>query len=71
MAKRRDVFDPTDPANLQPEQRLHEVAAILATGVIRTRENRAATTPRVRAGRHRDRRTGLSKRPRGGMRRSN
>jgi hypothetical protein len=26
-------FDPTDPRNLTPEQRLDELAAILATGV--------------------------------------
>ena len=40
MAKRRDLFDPTDPADLQPEQRLTEIAAILAAGVIRMRERR-------------------------------
>ena len=28
-------FDPTDPRNLTPEQRLDELAAILATGVCR------------------------------------
>lgn len=43
MATRRDPFDPTDPANLQPEQRQHEVAAILAAGVIRMREKRRAS----------------------------
>ena len=36
MAKRRDTVDASDPANLQPEQRQREVAAILAAGVIRT-----------------------------------
>lgn len=47
MAKRRDLFDPSDPANLQPEQRLAEVAAILAAGVIHMRERRAATVRNV------------------------
>ena len=47
MATRRDLFDPTDPANLQPEQRQREVAAILAAGVIRMREKRRATRARV------------------------
>jgi hypothetical protein len=28
-------FDPTDPRNLTPEQRLDELAAVLATGVRR------------------------------------
>ena len=49
MAKRRDVFDPTDPVNLQSEKRLTEVAAILATGVIRMREKRAAEMPKLRS----------------------
>ena len=48
MAKRRELFDPTDPDRLQPEQRLTEVAAILAAGVIRIREQRAVTVPKVR-----------------------
>lgn len=39
MAMRRDLLDPTIPANLQPEQRQREVAAILAAGVIRMRQN--------------------------------
>lgn len=43
MAKCCDLFDPTDPAILQPEQRQREVAAILAAGVIRMREQRAVT----------------------------
>jgi hypothetical protein len=30
-------FDPTDPAHLMPEQRLDELAAILAAGVRRAR----------------------------------
>ena len=42
MATRRDLFDPTDPAGLRREQRLDEVAAILAAGVIRMREQRLA-----------------------------
>ncbi len=53
MAKRRDLFDPTDPANLQPEQRQREVAAILAAGVIRMRERRQVTMPTVRLCRNR------------------
>ncbi|NOT00441.1 MAG: hypothetical protein HOP29_07415 [Phycisphaerales bacterium] len=48
MATRRDLFDPADPADLQPEQRLTEVAAILAAGVIHMRERRVATAPNVR-----------------------
>ncbi len=40
MATRRDLFDPTDPANLKPEQRLAEIAAMLAKGVIRLRKQR-------------------------------
>lgn len=58
----RDPFDPTDPANLQPEQRQREVAAILATGVIRMRERRAVSIPNVRPCRNRVRRTGSTKR---------
>ena len=50
MATRRDLFDPTDPARLQPEQRRTEVASILAAGVIRMRaKRRAVTAPNVRA----------------------
>jgi hypothetical protein len=49
MATHRDLFDPTDPAKLQPEQCLTQVAAILAAGVIRMREKRkAAPAPIVR-----------------------
>jgi hypothetical protein len=29
------IFDPTDPRHLSPDQRLNELAAILATGVRR------------------------------------
>ncbi|MBK9121334.1 MAG: hypothetical protein IPM18_17280 [Phycisphaerales bacterium] len=46
MAARRARFDPTDSTTLQPEQRLHEVAAILAAGMIRMR---AAFSARARA----------------------
>ena len=49
MAKRRDLFDPTDPSRLQSEERLTEVAAILAAGMIRMREQRAVTVPKVRS----------------------
>ena len=31
------VFDPTDPCHQTPQQRLDEVAAILAAGVLRLR----------------------------------
>ena len=62
MAKRRDLFDPTDPASLQPEQRLDEVAAILASGVLRMRERRrAAAAPNVRSCRVRVRGTASSR----------
>jgi hypothetical protein len=39
------VNDPTDPANMSPEERLAEVAAILAEGVLRLR--RRAALPAV------------------------
>lgn len=42
MAKRRDLFDPSDPVSLQAEQRVTEVAAILAAGVLRMRERQRA-----------------------------
>jgi hypothetical protein len=42
MATLRDLVDPTDPTDLQPEQRQREVAAILAAGVIRIRVKQAA-----------------------------
>ena len=65
MAKRRDLFDPTDPARLQPEQRLTDVASILAAGVIRMREKRrAAPAPIVRARPGRVRSTASSSRRR-------
>ena len=58
MTKRRDLFDPTDPGHFQSEQRLTEVAAILAGGVIRMREQRAVTVPKVRPCGNRIRSTG-------------
>ncbi len=39
-----DAFDPTDPRHLTPEQRLEEVAAILATGVRRALAMRRSLT---------------------------
>ena len=38
-------FDPTDPAYLTPDQRLDELAAILAAGVRRARELRPPSLP--------------------------
>ena len=52
MATRRDLFDPTDPDNLRPEQRLAEVAAILTAGVIRMRTRQAVSVPKVRLSRN-------------------
>ncbi|MCH7873042.1 MAG: hypothetical protein IID33_15205 [Planctomycetes bacterium] len=63
MAKRRDLFDPTDPASLQPEQRLTEVAAILAAGVIRMRARHAATVAKIRPVRKRVGSTGSASPP--------
>ena len=40
MAKRRDLFDPTDPADLQPEQRQCEIVAVLAADMIHMRQKR-------------------------------
>ena len=50
MALRRCLFDPTDPASLQAEQRLEEVAVILAGRVIRMRERGrwVVTAPKVK-----------------------
>ncbi len=39
-----DAFDPTDPRHLTPEQRLEEVAAILATGARRALALRRSLT---------------------------
>ncbi len=50
MAKRSDLSDPTDPAHTTPQQRLGEVAAVLAAGVLRMRERRrkrAAASPQL------------------------
>lgn len=44
MATRCVPLDPADPTNLPPDQRQREVAAILATGVIRMRLRRGATS---------------------------
>jgi hypothetical protein len=38
-------FDPTDPAHFTPEQRLDELAAILAAGVRRALALRATPVP--------------------------
>ena len=40
-------FDPTDPSYLTPEQRLDELAAILAAGVRRARELRPVSLPQI------------------------
>jgi hypothetical protein len=48
MATRRDLFDPSDPEQLRPEQRLAEIAAILAAGVIRMRQRGAVGVHKVR-----------------------
>jgi len=48
MTTRRGLHDPTDPTNMPASQRLAEVAAILAAGVIRMRAGRAVALPRVR-----------------------
>jgi hypothetical protein len=46
MTKRRDLFDPSNPKQLLPEQRLAEVTAILAAGVIRMRGQGRSPCPR-------------------------
>jgi hypothetical protein len=47
MATRHNLFDARDPADLQPEQRQRELAAILAAGVIRMRTKRGAAAARI------------------------
>ena len=47
MATRRDLLDPTDPARMSPEQRLSEVAAIVAAGVVREPEWRLCAGPQT------------------------
>jgi hypothetical protein len=37
--------DPTAPANMTPEERLAEVASILAEGVLRLRQRQAVSAP--------------------------
>jgi hypothetical protein len=39
--------DPTDPVNMTPDERLAEVAAIFAEGVLRLRRRGAIPTPRL------------------------
>ena len=39
--------DPTDPANMTPEERLAEFAAIFAEGVLRLRRRGAILTPKL------------------------
>ena len=39
--------DPTDPANMTPEERLAEVAAIFAEGVLRLRGQAAVPGPKT------------------------
>ena len=39
--------DPTDPANMTSEERLAEVAAIFAEGVLRLRRGAAGLTPKL------------------------
>ena len=38
-------IDPTDPANMTPEERLTEIAAIRAEGVLRLRRRQAGSAP--------------------------
>lgn len=38
-------IDPTAPANMSPEERLAEVAALLAAGVLRLRRRQAVACP--------------------------
>ena len=40
-------IDPTDPANMTPAERLAEVAAIFAEGVLRLRRRAAGLTPKL------------------------
>lgn len=47
MATRRHLFDPSDPEQLRPEERIAEVTTILAAGVLRLRERRVGSVPKV------------------------
>ena len=47
-------FDPTDPSYLTPDQRLDELAALLAAGVRRARELRPVSLPQIPADSARD-----------------
>ncbi len=62
MATRRDLFDPTDPVHMTPQQRLTELAAILSAGVIRMREQRGVNMPKVQPYRNWVGSTGSSRR---------
>ena len=42
---RTTVFDPTDPAHMTAEERVEELAAILAAGILRLRMRSALPTP--------------------------
>ncbi len=39
--------DPTDPANMSPQERLAEVAAILAEGLLRLHRRAAISAPKI------------------------
>ena len=47
LATHRDLFDPSDSEQLQSEQRLAEVSAIFAAGVIRMREKRGVGSAQI------------------------
>jgi hypothetical protein len=49
MATRRDLLDPSNPEQLRLEQRLAEVTATLAAGVIRMRAEQSKALPRFRS----------------------
>lgn len=42
MATPRSRFDQTDPTDLQPDQRLREMAAVLAAGILRLQTDPSA-----------------------------
>ena len=44
MTTRSIPFDPTDPQHMPPEQRIDELTAILAAGVLRMRERHSGDT---------------------------
>ncbi len=47
-------FDPTDPSHLTPDQRLYELAALLAAGIRRARAPRPPSLPQIPAESPRD-----------------